>query len=441
MAILSFASSRLDYAGAHFGKSLLWHTNEFLAAFFLAEVFGIAPETLGWLLLLYMLWDAVTDPIVGRWLSKYARSTPDYSKAQLIGAIASGAAFSLFFWKPTENPTGLFYYAVTIGLVFRTAYTLYDVPQNALLKRLGSRDEEYAALSSLRNFFGNLSSFCIALLSTLVLAATSSAATESRWFFVAILLAGVAVASSALLHFCTNKRSGTNNLRYSTPAPRVEGTLEMLRQLPKKFYVLLGLVFLYAIFAPIFSKLLPFVGKYTIGDATWASFALTAMVIAMMISQPIWAFVSIRISYFATCVITTILVILGGFTIGVLVSNYPTMMIVGVMLVGAGIGGLNMVIWAELASVLASSDSRSDHSSDGIAFGLFTFFSKVGLGLGGLIIGWTLSMPGASSVEATGHASDSLLLTVSIAGPMLAGLLVVLIGPSFGLFKRAKDTE
>ncbi len=122
---------------------------------FYAQVIGMDARLVSLAILVALIFDAISDPIVGYWSdnfrSKWGRRHP------FMYAAAIPVAVSYYFiWTP---PTGwsdeaLFWYIVVLAITIRTFITVYETPSTALAPELTADYDERSSILSFRYFFG-----------------------------------------------------------------------------------------------------------------------------------------------------------------------------------------------------------------------------------------------------------------------------------------------
>ncbi|MEM7018606.1 MAG: MFS transporter [Pseudomonadota bacterium] len=122
-------------------------------AFFLllyySQVLGLDPALAGLALAIALVFDAVSDPLVGQW-SDRLRSRWGRRHPFLFAAIIPSALFYYFLWVPPElSQQHLFLYMLVMTIALRLSLTLYSVPFNALLPELAP---DYDQRTSLLNY-------------------------------------------------------------------------------------------------------------------------------------------------------------------------------------------------------------------------------------------------------------------------------------------------
>lgn len=123
--------------------------------FVYVQIFGLAPDLAGLAILLMLVFDAFSDPLVGyfsdRHQSKWGRRHP----FMYFSAIPVSLSFFLL-WDPPEtlSQTQLFFYLLGVGVFIRTAITFYEIPSTALGPELSKDYVERSSLLSYRYWFG-----------------------------------------------------------------------------------------------------------------------------------------------------------------------------------------------------------------------------------------------------------------------------------------------
>ncbi len=131
------------------------------AMLYYAKVLGMDAKNAGLALGLTLLWDAISDPIMGHLTdntrSRYGRRHP----YMLLGGLALAISFFFLWFVPDffKQPTLLFWYLMVINLIFRTAVTVFLVPYTALGFEVCPEYEGRSKLQSVRYFVNQVVNF------------------------------------------------------------------------------------------------------------------------------------------------------------------------------------------------------------------------------------------------------------------------------------------
>ncbi|MDR1021194.1 MAG: glycoside-pentoside-hexuronide (GPH):cation symporter [Synergistaceae bacterium] len=125
-------SKNLAYAIGGFPDFFPYNLFYIYFLFFFTDVAGFDPGVGGTICMIVIIWDAVTDPLVGylsdNSKSKRGRRRPFMAAALIPLAVTTVMLFSAF----ETSPRGAFFYYLIVGLLLWTFYTMYDIPYYAL---------------------------------------------------------------------------------------------------------------------------------------------------------------------------------------------------------------------------------------------------------------------------------------------------------------------
>lgn len=146
--------SRLAYG---FG-SVAYGVKESAFAYFLVTFYGVVigldERLVGLSLLFILVFDALSDPVVGyisdNWRSKWGRRHPFMYAAALPVSVSF-----YFLWAPPDWSDGaLFAYLIALAALIRTFITFYETPSSSLLPELARGYDDRANLQAWRVYFG-----------------------------------------------------------------------------------------------------------------------------------------------------------------------------------------------------------------------------------------------------------------------------------------------
>ncbi len=123
-------------------------------------VLGVNAGLLGVALMIPRIWDAVTDPFMGR-ISDNTRSRFGRRKPYIVvGALIMGCLFGLL-WMPPEgwSDYGKVGYFILLQILFFTAYTIFAVPYTALTYEMTPDYRERNSIMSVCAFFHKAGEF------------------------------------------------------------------------------------------------------------------------------------------------------------------------------------------------------------------------------------------------------------------------------------------
>jgi len=143
---------------------------DFFLLIFYSQVVGLDARLVGLAILIALILDALSDPIVGYWSdnlrSRWGRRHP----FMYASAIPVAVSF-IFLWNPPQNASQmtLFWYVLTTAIIIRQAVTFYRTPSTALIPDLTNDYDERTSLYGLRYLFAWFGGNALAVLMFFVL--------------------------------------------------------------------------------------------------------------------------------------------------------------------------------------------------------------------------------------------------------------------------------
>lgn len=127
---------------------------DYVLLLFYSQVLGLPAVWVAAALWIALIFDAVSDPIVGYW-SDNARTRFGRRHPFMYAAMLPIAIVYFFVWNPPEGlgESGLFFWLLTFTIATRLMYTLYETPSHALAAELSQDYDSRTSLMSFRYFF------------------------------------------------------------------------------------------------------------------------------------------------------------------------------------------------------------------------------------------------------------------------------------------------
>ncbi|MFA1751603.1 MFS transporter [Xanthomonas campestris] len=406
------AATLLAYAGAHFGKSLLWYTGELLLIFALTEHAGLDAIAAGCAVAAGLLLSAAMGLLAARrWGA--GTSLAWAGRSQWRGIALAALSLLLLFLVPLLPASTRLGCVLLLSLPFRAAYAVGDVAQNALLG-LGRWPWRGArGVSALRLIGSGLAAVSISAAIGLVLQSHQPSAPWTALMVVAVV-SSIALLSAAWL--LQALRPYTQAL---APAPRTVPVTGRQADQLSTFAVMA----LLCCALPTFTKLAPYLAQSRIGAPGWSSAILMGYALGTVAVQQLAA-------RWRTNALTrlagsgAVLAALGmSFAAGAGHALWlDTAMAFGMGMAG---GSAGQWVWARHAEL--SCQQPAQHAA-GVA--RLTACAQVALALGSILIGLMLNL---GDGHGRGHVD---LVWAMAAGPMLCGTGCLLLAYTNGLRNR-----
>lgn len=244
---------KLGYAFGIFTESLLY--NMFYTYFltFLVQIVGVKPAISGVVIFISIVWDAITDPIIGAFTDQ---AGVDKRRVMQRAILPLGIVFALSWlnWKSIlglTSPVGIvvLYIALTMGIwIF---YTLYTIPYYAVVAEI---TQDYDERTSIRSLSSLLNAVAVALGNVVPALVTTVVFNHAVTYFdvsvvlavLAVFLGFLAVASLKSIYLEKAELPRGKIDRGAALRETFRGFADIVKLKPFKFFILFVFFFLFA---------------------------------------------------------------------------------------------------------------------------------------------------------------------------------------------------
>ena len=417
---------------------------------FYGTVVGLEPALAGTALLIALVFDSLSDPIVGYWSdntrSRWGRRHPFMYAA----AIPVALCYSLLWQPPDWSDGALFLYLVVLAVLIRTLITFYETPSSALMPELTADYDERTAIQAWRSFFGwaggaGMAVFMYAFLLVPTEAYPVGALNRDGYETYGVISGAVILVAILVSALGTHHRIDS----LTAPPPRDRKSLK-------------------AIFAEVFETLKDrsFFALFISSIASAVATGLTAALTFIMLTY-FWAFSSVEVFYWTLLVVISATMGLfvapwaskrwgkkgAALRLGVLAFTvqplpvvfrlggwmpengdpllFPILATVNTIDLGLIIA-MQAVFYSMLADLVEHSEVRTGRRNEGVFFSALTFIRKTNQGIGAFIAGLMLQVVAFPDGVAPNEVpTESVLQLGSLLVPtqwLLWGIMLVAIG-------------
>ncbi len=392
------AGGPLDWLTVGLATTMLW-----MPVFNIG--YGIRPGVLGLLLVLYRIWDAVADPVMGN-ISDNTRTRWGRRRPYVfIGAVLTGVLMPLLWRPPTQwGETGIIIYLAVLGLLVFTSFTVWAMPYYSLMLEMTPNYDERTRCAAVRAFFSQ----CSVLVGGWVLAIAAS-----KWFAdpvsgeadiangmrtVSIWLAGLVIILGILPALFVKERYYDKESKKQEKITLFKGLKETAAIRP--FWFLIGIVVCQVVGMGIAGKLGQYINFYYVsgGDLSMGTmfegWKATSGFLAGTFAVFFWSWVCERLDKK-----WALMIILASGFIGSLLNivclnpDYPWLQLIPGMFFSGVIGALWMIVPSMQADVVDYDEIRTHKRREGSINSVFSWFMKIGMtaaaGFSGFVLEWT----------------------------------------------------
>ncbi|WP_041397776.1 MFS transporter [Spirochaeta africana] len=394
---------RIGYGFGDLPGNLFFTMMGFYLLNYLTDTVLLGPALAGTAIMVGRIWDAITDPAVGylsdHTYTRFGRRRP----YMLVGAVTLGFSMAALFWPPPGDSVGsIFWYIVIVYCVVNTAYTLHNIPYGAWSPEITQDYHERTTLNAFRNLFAVTGTLVGA---GLILPLISAMGGGVRGWQGMGAVVGLFMLVTGLIPVLLVPEK--KHVRGAHHPPQLLTMLkDYLGAMRNRPYLLILIPWSLNIAGiNIIQASLIYYFTYIYRSPDAFVIALGGMLLVCMLSIPFWVAVSRRIgkkySYITGMGFFAAMILL--FFIGAPHMDVRFAYIV-MALAGIGFGTQYVMPFAIVADVTDVDFAASGVRREGVFFGMFTFWSKIGQAIGIWLVGLMLELVGFVQPEIAGVA-------------------------------------
>jgi glycoside/pentoside/hexuronide:cation symporter, GPH family len=380
---------KIGFGIGDLGGNLFFTAMGFYSLIYLTDTVGLAAAVAGAAILIGKFWDAITDPMMGfisdRTRSRWGRRRPYF----LFGAIPLLLSMWYFFSAPDYKnmQTAGFVWAALSLCLLNTAYTVVNIPYGSLTPELTKDFKERTSLNGFRFSFAVIGTI---LGAAIVLPIVGFAGDPRKGFSLVGLIFGIIMAATILTTFITVREAETKN----TPRPKEKFFATFLVVFKNRTYMRLAAVYTMNLTGITFVQtMLVYYFKYIYKNESMTTIAMLLLLGVAMVCVPVSVLVAKRIgkkrtyqTALAILTVSCLAIFFFAHTLGMLFTLFV------MVFAGVGIGFGYVPPFAMLPDVVEVDAVQTKTRKEGAYYGMWTFFSKIGVALTAALAGAFLSL-------------------------------------------------
>ena len=413
--------SRLGYGVGVFGPMLGWVAAQQYLLYYYTDVIGLAPALAGLILLVGMIWDALTDPVVGILADRTQTRWGRYRPYLLFSAVPFALCVALAFFPPGFNISSPFITALVTHLLFRTGYTLVYMPYTAMIARITDSYDSRTDLTAAKTAFVFLANLAISF-SLYSMVETLGQGQEQVGFFRAAVIIGVIAATTTLLCFRLTKEpvEQPEVLNQQHKLSLIGSFRDMVGNKP--FALLFVGVAMFGGFYAAEISMTPYFAKYWLGDAAHTRTLFTTQAVFSLISIPAWLWLGKKYGKKEVWIGGTFLAAFGLMAIYFIRPQSVEAMAALYALTNVGATGFILIFYAITADTVDWGEWLHRRRHEGVMFGAISFANKA---FAGLATGSLATLLGWAGFEANVDQSGEVMNALFVIGILVPGLAFV----------------
>lgn len=155
------------------------------------DIIGLDAKFYGWIYLLYSIWNAINDPLLGAYIDKMPFNKKRGKYVYLMRVTAPTMSVSIFLMllsSPSWSDWAIFAVLTVELFIFDTAYTIYSVAYQSYFLIAAPSKEERVSIDIIRTYIGNVLGAVTTIIPTLLLVGNGNRALVIPVFTVVIII-------------------------------------------------------------------------------------------------------------------------------------------------------------------------------------------------------------------------------------------------------------
>ena len=359
-------NSPVAYGLGNFGLSSMAQALAGFYLFFYVDVLGLAVTLAAVINIIYAIWDAVNDPLVG-YLSDNTRTRWGRRRPWLLAALPLYLFLFVFLYAVPEafrEGNALFWYALIVTFLFEGVSTIMNTNYQALFPELFQGFRERTRASAYSQGLGSAGELVGFALTPIVYVAFGFAG-------MAVLFAGMA---GILLLIAIFRNSEDPSAQKAAPLNLREAFGDVLHDRPFWHFTIVATLLWFT--TGIFTIGTAFYAKYTLeAGPTAPSLIFGSVFVVAILSVSLWSRMVRRWGVKRTWLWAIRIMLLSAVFLG-LATNL-TMAIVAAIVAGAGLGGVKVCREMIMARLVDRSLERTGRRQEGVYYGLNRFIGRL----------------------------------------------------------------
>ncbi|MGB2079024.1 MAG: glycoside-pentoside-hexuronide (GPH):cation symporter [Vibrio sp.] len=409
---------KIAYGLGDTGCNLVWQTVMLFLAYFYTDVYGLSPAHMGTMFLLVRFIDAVTDPIMGGIVDRTKSKHGKYRPYMLWVAVPFGIACLMVFYTPDIGETGKVIYAYISYITLTIMYTAINVPYCAMANTLTNDSDERTSLQSYRFALSTVGGLIVAMVA-LPLVDVIGQGDKQLGYLGAMSIMGLGAIGLFIICFKNVKE------RVSVEPDQKSSVKENIQLFksnkPWVVIFILNIVLLAAVVLKGGSTL------YYVNTVMEREDLATFVISIGMVAAIIGALISpiLLKGYDKVKAYQTLTVISGLLSCSIFfISPQNPFLVIAVMVV---LGVIQMmttpILWSMMSDVVDYEKTKSSRNVSGIVFASVLFAIKLGIAIGGAMIGWLLAFTGYDGQAAA--QPEAALTMINLLFSFIPGVMFI----------------
>lgn len=422
----------ISYGAGDFAFNLSFTFASLFLLYFYTDVLELDAGTAGLIIMIALIWEGITDPVIGMIANRTKSRWGRYRPYLLFGSVPLAVSVAAMFLPLGLSGGALVAYCFVTHLVYRTVFTFVNIPYIALSAQMTQDSDARGQLAAARMLFAIS---CGLLLASLTLPLAKAFGGGQSGFFLVSIVYSVLASIILFITFASTREEVTDG------EERHPGFKDMLATMRHNRAFLMLLVASVAGLTgyTMSGKALIYYLKYWVGSEAAVTSGLVVTLGASAIAMLPWMIIARRTSKRFVWVTGACFNLAAYLFILLVAPRGGAALWTPLVVVGIGNSAFILTFWSMLPDTVEYGEWKTGLRAEGAIFGLIAFSQKVALGIGtgmiGVIMGWIGYVPNRPQSEATLHG----IVLLYGLGPcllFLASILAIWFYPLSGTTHR-----
>lgn len=398
---------KLTYGVGDFASNMIWGLIGSFLLYFYTDVALIPVAATGTIMLVARVLDSLIDPVIGGFIdrtnSKWGRTKPYI----LFGIIPLCVFFVLSFTTIDVSNTGKIIYAFVTYIIAGLLYSVVNIPYGALMPLMTRDPKEKNQLSSIRLGGMAIGNTLVTACTTPLVAFFGSGNERQGFLWTAILFSVLGIVSFLLIvKNCKERYLDTTKVSYSKEKNSVISTYKKtFKNTPWVSTIVFSLIMFIKVGACVAITI--YYCLQVLKDPHMISVLLPLLYVSMIVSALITPAFLNRFRHRNGNIISLLIYILGFAVLPFFVDNHVifiTIYFIANVFNGIGAGS----VFGMVSDSVDYNQWKFGFRSEGTLYGGYSFATKVGMAIGGAVIGYLLAFVGYNAENISASAVSSI---------------------------------
>lgn len=418
---------RIAYGLYAFGAILSYYMIMSYLQLYMTDI-GISALAVGMIFMFAKVWDAVNDPVFGVLVDKVNPKGGKYKFWLRIASIAIPLTTIFLFIIPAHVSIQVkIIWSAVAYVLWDTAYTMYDVPMNAIVTAMTEDLAERNKLYSISAFFVYLGGLIVAIFVPMIYPTLG-------WGMTAVLLGLLCMVNMLFLSFkCKERYVGT---------AEEESSIKdiFLSLVHNKYLLIFTLASIVGSITNFANTLNGYVAIYCLGSESYITLLSLASAVPVLFVTLLVPKLLEKMDKFAAYVITRVITI--AIDVVICMMGYENVALLMILIVikniFAGVWGITGVMF--IADCVEYGQYRTGERNQGIAFATKAFTNKIVVAVTGAIAMFGLAAYGFVEGAGASQTQETIkgIWTLYSAFPILGSVLSIII---LTIFYKLRDKD